>query len=132
MLRLKQILKLSSLEILDISKNRIRTLPDGIGNLTSLKVLAIQRNKIERLPLCIGDISSLQVLKLDGNPLVFPPVEICSIKKDAPAPSNENEKDAVITGQVKRYLKQIQTREKLKVESEGESRYFKYPHQRLS
>jgi Leucine-rich repeat (LRR) protein len=87
-----------------------------------LKVLAIQRNKIERLPLCLGEISSLQVLKLDGNPLAFPPPDICTIKKDAPSPSNDNEKDAVITTQVKRYLRQIATRERLRVESEGESR----------
>ncbi|KAF2759642.1 hypothetical protein EJ05DRAFT_526363 [Pseudovirgaria hyperparasitica] len=115
------VLQLFSLEILDVSKNRIKVLPDEIANLTSLKVLAIQRNKIEKLPLCLGEIGSLQVLKLDGNPITFPPHDICTIKKDAPAPSNENEKDAVITTQVKRYLRQIATRERLRIESEGDS-----------
>ncbi|EOD50107.1 hypothetical protein GTA08_BOTSDO01139 [Neofusicoccum parvum] len=116
------ILQLPTLEILDVSKNKIREIPEEISNLTSLKVLAIQRNRIERLPVCIGDISSLHMLKLDGNPVVFPPPEICSIKDKAPAPSGDNERDALITTQVKRYLRQVATRERLKVESEGDSR----------
>lgn len=71
----------------------------------------------------LGEIGSLQVLKLDGNPLNFPPSEICTLRNDTPTPSNDNEKDALITAQVKRYLKQIQTRERLKIDSEGDSRY---------
>lgn len=115
------ILQLPTLEILDVSKNKIREIPEEISNLTSLKVLAIQRNRIERLPVCLGDISSLHMLKLDGNPIVFPPPEICSIKDKAPAPAGDNERDALITTQVKRYLRQVATRERLKVESEGDS-----------
>lgn len=110
------------MEILDVSKNKIKEIPEEIANLTSLKVLAIQRNRIEKLPVCIGDISSLHMLKLDGNPIAFPPPEICSIKDNAPAPSGDNERDALITTQVKRYLRQVATRERLKVESEGDSR----------
>ncbi|KAL1623064.1 RAM signaling network component [Diplodia seriata] len=117
------ILQLPTLEILDVSKNKIREIPEEISNLTSLKVLAIQRNRIERLPVCLGDISSLHMLKLDGNPIAFPPPEICTIKDKTPAPSGDNERDALITTQVKRYLRQVATRERLKVESEGDSRY---------
>ncbi|OMP83637.1 Leucine-rich repeat-containing protein sog2 [Diplodia seriata] len=115
------ILQLPTLEILDVSKNKIREIPEEISNLTSLKVLAIQRNRIERLPVCLGDISSLHMLKLDGNPIAFPPPEICTIKDKTPAPSGDNERDALITTQVKRYLRQVATRERLKVESEGDS-----------
>ena len=75
----------------------------------------------------LGDIGSLQVLKLDGNPLTFPPLEICTLRNDTPAPSNDNEKDALITTQVKRYLKQIQTRERLRIDSEGDPRYTVLP-----
>lgn len=114
------ILQMTSLEILDVSKNKIREIPDAIANLTSLKVLAIQKNKIEKLPLCLGDIGSLQVLKLDGNPISFPPPEICTIKNNTPSPSNENEKDAVIATQVKKYMRQMSNREKLRAESEGD------------
>lgn len=118
-----QILELDSLEILDICKNRLQALPENINRLSSLKVLAVQKNRIEKLPISLGDIGSLQVLKLDGNPLTFPPPEICTLRKDTPVPSNDLEKDALITTQVKRYLKQIQTRERLKIDSEGDSRY---------
>ncbi|KKY27389.1 putative cell morphogenesis protein sog2 [Diplodia seriata] len=118
------ILQLPTLEILDVSKNKIREIPEEISNLTSLKVLAIQRNRIERLPVCLGDISSLHMLKLDGNPIAFPPPEICTIKDKTPAPSGDNERDALITTQVKRYLRQVATRERLKVESEGDSSGF--------
>ena len=119
------ILEMTSLEILDVSRNKIRTIPTKIANLTSLKVLAIAKNKIEELPVCLGEINSLQVLKLDGNQLVFPPPEVCTIKDNAPSPANENERDAVIATQVKRFMRQHKERqrlemERLRVESSGD------------
>lgn len=119
-------LHLSSLEILDISKNKLRVLPDRIASLSSLKVLAVSKNRIERLPLCLGDMGSLRVLKLDGNPLAFPPADVYTIKDDAPSPANDNDREVAVTAQVKKYLRQISTqnsnRQRLQVESEGESR----------
>jgi hypothetical protein len=110
------ILALTSLEILDVSRNRIRSVPPAIANLTSLKVLAIAKNKIEELPVCLGDINSLQVLKLDGNPLRFPPADVCTIKDNAPSPANENERDAVIATQVKRFMRQHASRQRQQAE----------------
>ncbi|RMZ69438.1 adenylate cyclase [Pyrenophora seminiperda CCB06] len=105
--------------------NKIRSIPTKIANLTSLKVLAIAKNKIEVLPVCLGEINSLQVLKLDGNMLVFPPPEVCTIRDNAPSPANENERDAVIATQVKRFMRQHvakerQRDERLRVESSGD------------
>ncbi|KAB2109150.1 hypothetical protein AG0111_0g3323 [Alternaria gaisen] len=121
------ILDMTSLEILDVSRNKIRSIPSKISNLTSLKVLAIAKNKIEELPVCLGEINSLQVLKLDGNPLVFPPPDVCTIKDNAPSPANENERDAVIATQVKRFMRQHISKERqrselerLRVESSGD------------
>ncbi|KAF2178082.1 hypothetical protein K469DRAFT_600717 [Zopfia rhizophila CBS 207.26] len=121
------ILRMTSLEILDVSKNRIKVIPKEIANLTSLKVLSIQRNKIEELPVCLGDINSLQVLKLDGNPIRFPPPEVCAIKENTPSPQNDNEKDVVITSQIKKFMRQYASKEKqraesdkLRIESEGD------------
>ncbi|KAL7776644.1 hypothetical protein CFE70_007062 [Pyrenophora teres f. teres 0-1] len=113
------ILEMTSLEILDVSRNKIRSIPTKIANLTSLKVLAIAKNKIEELPVCLGEINSLQVLKLDGNMLV------CTIKDNAPSPANENERDAVIATQVKRFMRQHvakerQRDERLRAESSGD------------
>jgi hypothetical protein len=113
-----QILEMTSLEILDVSRNRIRSIPSRIANLTSLKVLAIAKNRIEELPVCLGDINSLQVLKLDGNPLVFPPPDVCTIKDGAPSPANENERDSVIATQVKRFMRQQASKERQRLESE--------------
>jgi hypothetical protein len=120
---------MTSLEILDVSRNKLRSIPPRIANLTSLKVLAIAKNKIEELPVCLGDINSLQVLKLDGNNLRFPPPDVCTIKDNAPSPANENERDAVIATQVKRFMRQHTNREKtrieverLRVESSGDER----------
>lgn len=109
---------MTSLEILDVSRNRIRIIPPQIANLTSLKVLAIAKNKIEELPICLGEINSLQVLKLDGNQLVFPPPEVCTIKDGAPSPANENERDSVIATQVKRFMRQQASKERQRMESE--------------
>ena len=109
---------MTSLEILDVSRNKIRSIPSKISNLTSLKVLAIAKNKIEELPVCLGEINSLQVLKLDGNPLVFPPPDVCTIKDNAPSPANENERDAVIATQVKRFMRQHISKERQRSELE--------------
>lgn len=120
---------MTSLEILDVSRNKLRSIPKEIANLTSLKVLAIAKNKIEELPVCLGDINSLQVLKLDGNQLVFPPPDVCTIRDNTPSPANENERDAVIATQVKKFMRQHASREKqrvelerLRVESSGDER----------
>ena len=107
---------MTSLEILDVSRNKLRSIPPRIANLTSLKVLAIAKNKIEELPVCLGEINSLQVLKLDGNNLRFPPLDVCTIKDNAPSPANENERDAVIATQVKRFMRQHANRERLRAE----------------
>lgn len=109
---------MTSLEILDVSRNKIRSIPQKIANLTSLKVLAIAKNKIEELPVCLGEINSLQVLKLDGNPLTFPPLEVCTIKDNAPAPANENERDAVIATQVKKFMRQQASKQRQRAELE--------------
>lgn len=109
---------MTSLEILDISRNQIRSIPARIANLTSLKVLAIAKNKIEELPVCLGDINSLMLLKLVGNPLVFPPPDVCTIKDGAPSPANENERDSVIAIQVKHFMRQQASRERRRLESE--------------
>ncbi|KAI8934224.1 hypothetical protein NX059_008971 [Plenodomus lindquistii] len=109
---------MTSLEILDVSRNKIKHIPPKIAHLTSLKVLAIAKNKIESLPVCLGDIGSLQVLKLDGNPLVFPPPDVCTINDKTPSPANENERDAVIATQVKRFMRQQASKERQRVELE--------------
>src|SRR5438045_572211 len=89
-----------------------------------MQVLSVQRNRIQELPLCLGDMNSLQVLKLSTNPITFPPQDILEIREaDAPlGVASENEQDAIITAQVKRFLKQ-KSMDKSETESGNESRY---------
>lgn len=112
-----QVLQLTSLEILDLSKNRIVSIPEGIKKMTSLKFLAIARNKITRLPLALGDMPSLTKLKFDENPIEYPPAEVLRPQSDrTPLTIESGEKD--ICQQVKRWLKAASTREKLRTTSE--------------
>jgi hypothetical protein len=119
-----QICELSSLEILDLGRNKLRVLPPELSRLASLKVLSVQKNRIEDLPLCLADMTSLQVLKLDGNPVRFPPKEI--LQPQASSPPNggflkESElNDVAVTAQIKKFLKQKLISDRSETESGGE------------
>ena len=109
-----QILQLSKLEILDISKNRIASIPEGIKRMTSLKFLAIARNKITRLPLALGDMPSLSKLKFDDNPIVFPPIdEILKPMTGILPLSAELGEEKDVCQKVKKFLKQQSLRQRM-------------------
>ncbi|MEA5479232.1 COR domain-containing protein [Pseudanabaena galeata UHCC 0370] len=70
---------LNSLEILDLSNNKIDKLPRSIGNLLNLKSLDISSNKIQSIPREILELPKLQWINLDNNPLTLNiPQEISS------------------------------------------------------
>ncbi|KAG5564762.1 hypothetical protein RHGRI_000836 [Rhododendron griersonianum] len=60
---------LISLRTLDLAKNNLSTLPDGICNLTCLKRLRLNGNKVSNLPSGIGRLTSLESLYLARNSL---------------------------------------------------------------
>ena len=60
---------LIKLEKLNLSGNRLTSLPDSIGNLTNLKRLDLSRNKLRSLPDSIGNLTSLESLNLEINKL---------------------------------------------------------------
>ncbi|XP_033634116.1 leucine-rich repeat protein 1-like [Asterias rubens] len=77
-----RILGLKHLRALDLSKNRIRTLPDDPGQSTALVELKLADNLLERLPpaLCLSSLrNTLQFLDLAGNNLKFLPPQICEM-----------------------------------------------------
>lgn len=115
-------LQLSSLEILDISKNKIISVPEDIKNMSSLKFLAVARNRITRLPLALGEMNSLNKLKFDENPIEFPPPEALRPQEDRFVTSIEYEQEKDICQQVKRFLRQAALREKLRTNSEEDLR----------
>lgn len=61
-----------SLEILDLSKNRISAFPVQPGRLVNLKVLSLTNNKLYALPEYIADFEGMTVFKVDNNPLEWP------------------------------------------------------------
>lgn len=68
-----------SLEILDLSKNRISAFPAEPGRLIHLKVLSLTNNKLYALPEYIVDFDGMTVFKVDNNPLEWPVcVSVCS------------------------------------------------------
>lgn len=117
----RQILQLTKLEILDLSKNNIEVIPDGIRNMASLKFLAIARNSIRRLPLALGDMPSLQKLKFDENPIEFPPLDIIKYSKKSVGSSLETEREKEACRAVKAFLKDAAAKQRMKT-SEEESR----------
>src|SRR4051812_21928201 len=89
-----------SLEILDISRNKIRELPPDFGYLIKLKVLSISKNRIQVLPNYIARMDELKVLKIDHNPLVYPPRDIVEFDEEA-----DLDKDAWLED-LKTYMRQ--------------------------
>src|SRR5581483_166722 len=58
------VFKLKSLQVLNLSHNQIKTLPKEIGRLQNLQVLDLSRNKLTKLPDSIGYLSNLRELDL--------------------------------------------------------------------
>eukprot|EP00042_Codosiga_hollandica_P010605 m.23601 g.23601 ORF g.23601 m.23601 type:complete len:512 (-) comp35294_c0_seq3:59-1594(-) len=60
---------LRSLQILDVSHNHIQTLSLELCSLLSLRELNLANNEIDHLPVQLAKLFSLQILCLQGNPL---------------------------------------------------------------
>ncbi|KAI1295872.1 Leucine-rich repeat-containing protein 57 [Halotydeus destructor] len=52
---------------LDLSKNKIRTIPSDIGAFCHLRVLNLNDNRLNSIPEQIGNLKSLKTLSLNGN-----------------------------------------------------------------
>lgn len=61
--------KLAQLVQLDLSKNGITELPEDFGELTKLRKLDLFKNNLEALPLSFHKLKSLQWLDLKANPI---------------------------------------------------------------
>lgn len=71
-----QLLKMTNLQILDLSDNGIKFIPPEIGYLTTLRKLMIWDNYLEVLPPEIGKLTNLVFLDVDHNLLKTLPPEI--------------------------------------------------------
>jgi TonB family protein len=75
-----EILQLSNLQVLDIERNYISSLPEQIGTLSKLQQLFLLQNNLDRLPEGMAQLAALRVLDLGGNQLASFPEQIMSLK----------------------------------------------------
>ncbi len=73
------ILKLNSLEVLNIGSNLLEEIPRGINKLKTLKKLLLSYNKLRYLPNSICSMENLEQLWLDGNKIRWLPKRIGSL-----------------------------------------------------
>ena len=52
---------------LDLTRDKLQTLPQGLLELTALRVLMLHKNRLSDLPPWLADMEALQVLLLDQN-----------------------------------------------------------------
>ncbi|KAI4129200.1 MAG: hypothetical protein LQ338_002359 [Usnochroma carphineum] len=117
-----QLLSLPQLEILDLSVNEIRAIPDSIRSMRSLRVLSLTKNKIWNVPSCIKDLDTLRMLKLAGNPLrsdLASIVEAKDTQLSFDEAATDNEKETFITSSLKHHLKVKAAHESGEGSSEG-------------
>jgi internalin A len=72
--------RLINLKLLDLSGQRLTTLPAGIGSLTSLETLNLRENRLTALPPEIGSLTALKKLFLHGNVQLGLPPEVLGPK----------------------------------------------------
>lgn len=65
----KPIFQLTNLTMLDISNNKLRSLPTELGDMISLCHLYLNNNQLRVLPYELGKLFRIQTLGLQGNPL---------------------------------------------------------------
>lgn len=65
----KNIGKLTNLQVLKVTRNKLKTLPKSLGKLKHLKELDLSNNELNSLPNSVGKLNSLEVFKLAGNQL---------------------------------------------------------------
>lgn len=103
-----QICRLPQLEILDLSRNKLTRVPDEIKEMKTLRVLSLLNNNIGEIPPCVGFLDTLRIVKLAGNPLRGNLKNIVDGNDTASSPLTalaDNEKEAIVTRKIKKFLK---------------------------
>lgn len=72
----REILDLAdTLEVLNLSGNRLASLPDDLGRLHRLRVLFCSDNAFTRLPSCLGDCEALEMVGFKANRIADVPAQ---------------------------------------------------------
>eukprot|EP00127_Corallochytrium_limacisporum_P006973 Clim_evm27s239 gene=Clim_evmTU27s239 len=72
---------LCKLESLHMDNNELIRVPASIGRLSKLKTLTLNRNKLKEVPRELGFCSSLESLNVSRNQLPYIPAEVAKLKK---------------------------------------------------
>lgn len=79
-----------SLHLLSMGGNKIREVPDAIGNLSQLQALNLSDNRIEKIPSTIASLHNLKTLSLHRNGIRTLPPELISLRNLAELSLREN------------------------------------------
>ncbi|XP_006004816.1 leucine-rich repeat-containing protein 57 [Latimeria chalumnae] len=70
---------LGNLRTMDLSNNKLETLPPLIGDFSSMKNLALNNNKLRELPVEICKLKKLEILYMNGNNLTRLPADFSKL-----------------------------------------------------
>lgn len=78
-----EIRKLTNLEVLNASSNKMSGIPAEVGQLSKLKTANFSNNNLSGLPMELGNLRNLETLDLRGNPNISKN-DLVSIQKKIP------------------------------------------------
>ncbi|XP_054895188.1 leucine-rich repeat-containing protein 2 isoform X2 [Poeciliopsis prolifica] len=71
-------LRMSRLQLLDLSNNQLSDLPQDMDRLQQLSTLFVHSNRLSYLPVCLTNISSLRMVVASGDALTCVPTSLCN------------------------------------------------------
>lgn len=71
---------MESLEILDLSRNKIKAFPITPGTLLQLRVIHLGHNRIGALPNYFPNFRELHLLRIEQNPIEWPPPNVLNLE----------------------------------------------------
>ncbi|XP_040897614.1 leucine-rich repeat-containing protein 2 isoform X2 [Toxotes jaculatrix] len=71
-------LRMSCLQLLDLSNNSLTDLPQDMDRLEQLVTLFVHKNQLSYLPQCLINISTLKMIVVSGDELTCIPTKLCS------------------------------------------------------
>uniref|UniRef100_A0A3B3YCH9 Leucine rich repeat containing 2 n=1 Tax=Poecilia mexicana TaxID=48701 RepID=A0A3B3YCH9_9TELE len=71
-------LRMSRLQLLDLSNNQLSDLPQDMDRLQQLSTLFVHQNSLSYLPVCLANISSLRMVVASGDGLTSVPTRLCN------------------------------------------------------
>ncbi|XP_034396956.1 leucine-rich repeat-containing protein 2 [Cyclopterus lumpus] len=70
-------LRMSGLQLLDLSDNLLTDLPQDMDRLEQLVTLFLQKNDVSYLPHCLAEITTLKMIVVNGDALTCCPTRLC-------------------------------------------------------